>query len=174
MSFLQNLSIEIKTCIAFGISALIFSLLIGIIYGIAISVVVIRMLIFLPVFGAIGYGTVFVLKKYIPEFFEMSNNAEVDILEKDIIEDDINSEKNDSDMEANQVDGANDSGDKFSEMTGEELPQMVSNNDLEHDSTLDAPVGKLGKHILKNDTIAKYEPKIMAEAIRTMMIRDDD
>ena len=172
MNFLQNLSIEIKTCIAFGISALIFSLLIGIIYGIALSVVAIRMLIILPVFGAFGYGIVFVLKKYIPEFFEMFNKSENDILDEDLISDDMKSEEAGSGSEEEMPDAVGD--DKFSEMTGEDLPQMVSKNDLEDESTFNASQGKLGKHILKNDTIAKYEPKIMAQAIRTMMLREDD
>ena len=32
--------------------------------------------------------------------------------------------------------------------------------------------GKLGKHILEKEKMAKYEPKIMAQAVRTMMSKD--
>jgi len=33
---------------------------------------------------------------------------------------------------------------------------------------------KLGKHIISNEKIVSYEPKIMAEAVRTMIKRDGD
>jgi hypothetical protein len=131
-----------------------------------------RAILFALVFAVIGIGSVVVLKRYIPELFasgdldapvETSDNVEIV-----------------GDGQASAAPNATDSGsESFSaEVNLPEADQKTSQfeplsqhlKNVPGDS-LDAKKGKLGRHVLHEKSV-KYEPKIAAEAIRTMMSKD--
>ena len=70
MKFFKQMGIEQKYGAVFGLAAFILSLLTGLVSGVSFSITIIRSLIMAPVFFIVGYGTVTVLKKYVPEIYE--------------------------------------------------------------------------------------------------------
>ena len=54
------------------------------------------------------------------------------------------------------------------------LTESQTVNDSGLDSVLNTSGGKLGKHIIVENQLNSYEPKLMAQAIRTMMSKDKD
>jgi hypothetical protein len=58
---------------------------------------------------------------------------------------------------------------EFSELEKEGLAHYSTASGA---TTVNTRSGKLGKHIMEKEKMAKYEPKIMAQAVRTMMSKD--
>ena len=175
MISIKNLNIEYKFLIIFGILSLIMSLLIGIISGIDFSVITIRMLIFVPIFAGLGYGIAFVLKRYIPELYQLLaglNEDSTDVMgdkdETGNISEDISDPGRDEASMGDEVDG------DFTEFNSDDFTKLESVEGIDADKGTNISNKKLGKHIISKEKIAKYEPKLMAEAIRTMMSRDED
>jgi len=68
------------------------------------------------------------------------------------------------------------------EKTQEEFTETKT-SDYEHldtpvttamDDSLNISQGKMGKHVVVNEKFVKYEPKVMAQAVRTMMRKDEE
>lgn len=174
-----NLQIELKTGIFMGLVALVLSFLTGIVAGISVGTVVLRAFIAMVFFTGIGYGAVIILKKFVPEIDNLADGDE-----------DAAGMPNLGSMEGQDAGSVDDqldtSGEEaFSELNTDELPR-VQPGDNDFDETLSSekssdPVrrsgssgGKLGKHIIASEEAFKYEPKLMAEAVRTMMSKDED
>jgi len=174
-----NLQIELKTGIFLGLAALVLSFLTGIIAGISVGIVVLRAFIAMVLFTGIGYGAVIVLKKFIPEIDSLADGSE-----------DTAGMPNLGDMESQDGESVDDQLDKsgeeaFSELNTDEIPRVKpGENDFEEtlssekssgpDKRPGSSGGKLGKHIIASEDAFKYEPKLMAEAVRTMMSKDED
>ncbi len=164
-----ELGLEIKCGIFFSIIAFILSILTGLIASVPLERILLRVLLMVPVFFVVGLGLVQVLKKYVPEVYEVvlnpkaaSEDSSVDIeISPDISENAISesTEKSDS---------------GFSEFTEKDYDRLQSVRDSSLDNTLNASNGKLGKHIIVENQFNEYEPKLMAQAIRTMMSKDKD
>lgn len=176
MKFLGESGFEQKIGAAFGAVAFILSFLTGLVSGVSIIVTIIRSLIMFPVFFIVGFGIVLVLKNYVPEIYEAfasagnkteeagpESHTEVDIS-------DIESEESADTYEPVQTVKA----EEFTELTPKNFERYSTKEDSGLDASLNASGGKLGKHIIIQEQFNSYEPKIMAQAIRTMMSKDKD
>ncbi len=195
MQALKNIGIDLKLTAVFGVTALALSLLTGIVSGISGSVVAVRSILMAIVFSVLGYAAVFVVKRFVPEFYEMiADRAEglaVDVAPETKAEDagtpSVEEEGNPDaamydeagaapDPEARpKKSGAQDEG--FAEFKEADFPRMASGStgDTALNATLQSSdAKKYGKHILVKDEFVRYEPKLMADAVRTMLRKDED
>jgi len=177
-----KMTVEIRFVLVFASVSFVLSLFAGLISGIDFMVVLLRMFIFVPIFSGMGYGVALFFKKKVPEFYNIFSKESLneDVLENDeankekedtetVIEEQEDLEKRDDITDSIDIDGKSD---EFNELAPSDFPQMSS--DSGDSIGVDVATGKMGKHIVQNESFAEYEPKIMAEAVRTMMGKDDD
>lgn len=161
---------EVRLALFLGGFAFILSPVIGLVSGISLGLVIIRTLLMTLIFGSLGAGALFVFKRFVPEIYAVIHGAaeagdqNPEEIDTGFSEDAAPSEEDGEpfDADAPPADGPN------------EPAGAGSSPDL--DSMAPGNVGsgsKMGKHILEEKGM-KFEPKIMAEAVRTMMSRDDD
>jgi hypothetical protein len=167
-----ELEIEYKSGLIFSIIALILSIVAGLTGSVPIGAIIFRSLIIIPLFFLVGFGVFMIMKKFVPEVYEMvlnfSGSAEDNVTE-------------DGDMYSNSEEVAGEypaNGEEdFTEFNEADFEKIHTTNSSDTDAALDASGGKLGKHIVvdkASNGFVGYEPKIMAEAIRTMMSKDKD
>jgi hypothetical protein len=161
-------NIEFKLGLVLAALAFIISPLVGIISGVSIIVVLIRTVIVSVLFFGLGFGAIMLIKQFVPEFYDALNSASVsESANPEDIETGVESEAPSS-LEGQEDEITEDESDSYSPG---EVPTYT---DSGFDSVGAASGGsKMGRHILEEKGL-KYEPKIIAEAIRTMMSRDDD
>ena len=184
---IKGLSTEIKSSVVFGVGALFISFLFGIIFGIGIGTVLLRTLILAIMFAGLGFAVITVLKRFVPEVYEMfnrpggiraSDNSSAtsdDSIESVTVDVGTGSLDADNDDIPDGSDIGNtapkkDEDSEFSELSKDDFPIL----DKVPDYDADGQKKKLGKHIISDEKIVTYEPKILAQAIRTMMSRDED
>jgi hypothetical protein len=179
---LGHIQLEYKVSALFGFSAFVLSLLTGIIMGINWNTAVLRSVILLATFAGIGFGICAVLKKYVPEVYEflvsiaVPAKAEVGESGTDERVEQTIAEPNNEDTASTQTaEGVPEATQpktesSFNELDKEMLTQYSSSTG--RTGGINTAAGKLGKHVLKTEKLAKYEPKIMAQAVRTMMSKD--
>ena len=174
MKIVEQMGIEQKTGAAFASVAFVLSLITGLISGVSFFVVIVRSIITAPVFFIVGFGIILVLKKYVPEMYEglSSGREEGALSEKEI---DIESPEL-PEAETRDLYGGEEKADDggFTEFSQDDFARYKTVEDSGIDSTLDTSSGKMGKHIVVQEQFNSYEPKIMAQAIRTMMSKDND
>ncbi|MBN2160592.1 MAG: hypothetical protein JW807_14480 [Spirochaetes bacterium] len=185
MISLQKINLEYKSTALFGCTALILSFVTGFMAGIQWNYVLIRSLVLTIIFSAIGFGICYILRKFVPEAYEFLS---------------MRAAGGKSAAEAEEIDIENGAGPDSSSIPSDEgmgEPEAVTdavsaapsedefkeldNEALAHYSTgtaggsgINTAAGRLGKHVLEKEKLAKYEPKIMAQAVRTMMSRDKE
>ncbi len=182
MDFLKHIGSEIKAAIAFATVAFVLSLFTGLISGVPIGTIFLRAAIMTPIFAGIGYGAILVVKRFVPEIYEpvvhekegQKAREEQDATGIDVTldeEPDMTETASGGNMEAETDLGTTEG---FSELSGDDIPSVTSGANL--DDSLETGTGgsenKMGKHIVMAENM-KYEPKLMAQAIRTMMNRDE-
>ncbi|OHD66829.1 MAG: hypothetical protein A2176_12210 [Spirochaetes bacterium RBG_13_51_14] len=180
MVSIKNISFEYKSTALFGSAALILSFFTGFLAGIKWNIVLLRAVILTVLFAGIGYGICVILKKFVPEVYDflaaiasMSIGKEAEDLYMDT---QAGSMKTAADEEAKPSTSASEDlpeagpSDEFSELDKESLTQYSSAPGV--GGSINTGAGKLGKHILAKEKMARYEPKIMAKAVRTMMSKD--
>ncbi len=182
MISLKSLGIEYKAGAVIGIAALVLSLMIGLAVGNEFLYSIGRSFFFAVLFAVLGFGGAFLLKKYVPEVFQLVEPGDtlktVETSESvEVIADNqgaggyASSAPVNSDERAGGAESASSKGDDSPRF--EPLSDYVKNE--AGDETLDAldagSSEKMGKHIFKNKKVS-YEPKILASAIRTMMSKD--
>lgn len=181
MISLNKINIEYKSTVLFGLSALFLSFLIGFLAGVRWNIVILRSIVLMVVFAAIGFGICVILRKFVPEIYGFLTSVPPSGSE--------DTAGNEPDIDMSEGVEAASMGED-AEMSGApspdaaERPRADEFRELEkegfaHYSTapgggsgVHTPSGKLGKHILEKEKLAKYEPKIMAQAVRTMMGKD--
>jgi len=111
-------------------------------------------------FGGLGFGVYAVLEKKVPEFLEFLGEISFG---------GFSFSREHSEYDESYSDGMN----AESSLSGEELG-VQSVAESPHD-ILQAQIksGKFGDHIMVDKIAIKNEPKLMAEAIRTMLAKDD-
>jgi hypothetical protein len=172
MTLFKNLSMEYKASLLFALCALVVSLILGAVFGIGAGTVFMRSLILTIVFAGLGFGVIAVLKRYVPELYSLLNEMNAAPAraegadEADANARDEAKAKN-AEGPAEESEGEN-SGKTFNELSDEDFTKLTSNVDGAGSDR------KMGKHIIANEKIVSYEPKIMAQAVRTMMRRDED
>ena len=181
----KNLQFEYKSGLVLGITGFVISLLLGFVSGNSIEVILFRVLIFTILFAFLGYGSFFIIKKYVPEIYQVfsaldnktehkSNTGNTDESNEKILTENIpeTKEKQETSTES-EVKPAQ----EFTELSNDITPELnVPDADKTlNDEILNSPVEEMNKtaqKLLKDNNI-KYEPKIAAQAIRTMMKRDE-
>jgi hypothetical protein len=173
MTMLSSLPLDIRMAVYFSAVAALISLLLGGITGVDFMTILIRMGISVPLFGALGFGSIFLVKKFVPEMFEAVSNQGSpgdELGEEGSNEPDIMAES-----DGFGEDGIVEEGLEGAEpgSTSEAFTELES-NDLTN-VTAQGRQGQagMGKHIVKDGEM-NYEPKLMAQAIRTMMSRDEE
>lgn len=152
---------QIGFVLGFAILGAIISSVCGFLVGNRVSYIFIVSLLSTFAFGGLGFGVFSVLQKKVPEFLEFLSTFSIGGFGGEGHADD--SFHDHEGMEPSSVSGA--SSDDFG-------VQAVG------DQTMDAKLamaksGKFGDHIIVDKIAIKNEPKLMAEAIRTMMAKDD-
>ncbi len=170
---IKDLGLEFKAVLIFGGSALILSLTVGLIFGNDILNALFKALIMTLIFGAIGYGIIFIIKIFVPEIYEILNsppeseNSEA-IFQKTAEQTPV--------VDSTEVKSDDDKyiEESIDDTTEKEFKPFEETEFKKYESVEKMKEGKLGKHIVVDEKKVKYEPKIVAEAIRTMMKRDKD
>jgi len=166
------------SAVLFAVIAMGVSLTVGFIVGISWEVVVLRAVVFMLVFAAVGYGSTFVLKKYVPELYELiaavvsspdAESAGINRAAADIGPEAFDGAAARADLTHQE---ASPSPDGFKELEGEKLAHYTTA--AKGETKVDTASGKLGKHVIQKERLGRYEPKLMAQAVRTMMGRDRD
>lgn len=173
----KSLDIEYITGLIFGVLGFVLSILIGFISGNNFVFIVVRSLIIAVIFSLIGYACLIIIKKFVPEiyhvFTSINENQEIDI-NKDISDVAEHESSIENIPEASAADINSESDLKIPDM---DLENQF--NTLEKDKSEESQVNADGRDsavISKNISSEKnirYEPKIAAQAIRTMMKRDE-
>lgn len=153
---------HIRVAGAFAIIGFIISLLSGITVGNRITHIFTVTLISTVLFGALGYGLYAFLQKQVPQFIDFLQELE---LNSGIYDYESGSEKETIESFSNTVSTGSKSGSSYSSSMGGsdgyDTPRTPPKN------------GKFGDHIIVDNIEIKNEPKLMAEAIRTMIARDE-
>ncbi len=168
---LKEYDLKYRFSLFFGIIALILSIIIGLFTGNDIGIVFIRALIMTIAFMVLGYVIIFIVQKFVPEMLgvvgsgEPMREGDVQVnsgpVASEIISDDM--------VQEDVLEG----GEGISEGGEDESVPLVDDT-LKRDSfNIGEEERKLGKHIVVDESNIKYEPKIMADAIRTMLKRDE-
>jgi len=182
-----ELSVELKSGIVFSVAAFVFSILAGIAGKVPVGMILLRAVLMAPVFFAAGFGMILVVKKYVPEVYEVLSDLKIsteDSSEKieipvEPVESvrEVFTEKPDpgfsefTEKDYERLQTVRDS-DKIQAVRDSDNLQSAGDSGL--DSVLNSSAGKLGKHIIVENQLNSYEPKLMAQAIRTMMSKDKD
>jgi hypothetical protein len=111
------------------------------------------------IFGGLGFGVYTVFEKKVPEFLDFL--AELG--------GGIGFRRSSGDSYSGAGDYSSDSEIKLTK-SDESMSSDFGGGDIPHAKTKD---GKFGDHIVINNIAIKNEPKIMAEAIRTIMSQDE-
>jgi hypothetical protein len=165
---ISELGIELKSGIFFCITALVLSIIAGLAGKVPGGMIFFRSLVIIPVFFGVGFGVVMILKKFVPEIYELITNLKQpkeEIQQQEII---IDTPPDDSGESSEKPDQ------EFSEFTEKDYDRLQTINDSGLESSFHSSDGKLGKHVIVESQMSGYEPKVIAQAIRTMMSKDKD
>lgn len=177
---MYKISLELKVSILFGILAFFVSLLFGSMVGNKIGILIGRVLFFTVIYAAIGYGSLVIIKRRVPEVYEILNQS-FEFSKRNVSQEEYVTVKPD---ESNAVQEEGPKGDEEytpdisisgkADTSYTEVFTPLESKDYTNLSTKDSNPKKMGKHIVMDDKKIQYEPKVMAEAIRTMLKRDKD
>ena len=171
----DHIQIEYRVGLFLSVIAFVLSVATGFIAGIPFGTVILRGVIFAVVLFAVGCGGLLVLKKLVPEVYEViANPQQLNSAESGTDAPDINAVSGDSDQGAEYIADDEDAGGGFTEFTEKDFDRYNTPADTGLESTLNPSAGKMGKHIMVQQQFNAYEPKIMAQAIKTMMSKDKD
>ena len=172
---LEQIQIEYRAGLFLAVIAFVLSLATGFLSGISFGTVLVRGIIFAVVFFAVGFGGLQILKKLVPEVYEALNSIKASLPGKD------ESASRNPDVETDEAvphgeypAEADETDTGFTEFTEKDFDRYNTPADTGLDSTLNPAQGRMGKHIMVQQQFNAYEPKIMAQAIKTMMSKDKD
>ena len=168
MLHVNELGIEVKSGVFFCATALILSIIAGFAGKVPGGMIFFRSLIIIPVFFGVGYGIIIIIKRFVPEIYEFI--SDIKSSKDEIQQQDVNIESLSPDGEQ----PAEKPDQEFSEFTENDYDRLQTINDSGLDSSLNSSDGKLGKHVIVESEMSGYEPRIMAQASRTMMSKDKD
>ena len=180
---LKKIKLEYGAGALLGFCAFVLSLSTGIIMGFSWNTVVLRSFVLMAVFAGIGLGVSIILKIYVPEVYELFTSAAAPnkVVANDTAGEERGSKQRVSEQKAEENQSAAaaeieletappNTEPSFNELDKDMLSQFSSAPG--HSDAINTAEGKLGKHVLKTEKLAKYEPKVMAQAVRTMMSKD--
>jgi hypothetical protein len=186
MKNLNDTNKEYLISAGIGLIGLVLSFFIGILSGNSVFTVILRAFITLVILSLIGYGCIFVIKKYVPEIYEAVNSLKINENPEINIENpDVKAESKEENKDIEKTEKINPE-ESISELPDEAAAVSREDTKLEREfteierqpddysssiSSDDIP-HKKSEDFFKDRKI-KYEPKIAAQAIRTMMKRDE-
>lgn len=169
---------EVKAAAFFGAGSFFLSLVIGLAAGNTLGNAFLTSFVMALVFSILGYAAVTVVKRFVPELFEVFAGASAPGAGEYPGEAPVSPERADSrpvEGDSGETGEAVEGGEKAAEMkSGIDFEPVDSASYARYSTKPEMAEGKLGKHIVVNQKKVKYEPKIVAEAIRTMMKRDNE
>ena len=168
MLHVNEIGIELKSGIFFSFTALIFSIIAGLAGKVPGSMIFFRSLIIIPFFFGVGFGIIIIMKRFVPEIYELLSNLKLS--KEETQQDEINIDS----ISADEGESSEKPDQEFSEFTEKDYDRLRTVNDSGLDSSLNSSDAKLGRHVIIENEMSGYEPKIMAQAIRTMMSKDKD
>jgi hypothetical protein len=192
MIHLKNINTKYIISTGFGLLGLILSLFVGIFSGNGISAVFFRAFITAIIFSIVGFICLFIIEQFVPEIYQIVNsmnienaNVNVENTESIITDNTENVESNISNDNNENIKIGNIESDDSS-ISNEILTVKNDDTQLERQfntiekqtdnysslNTDEKDSSTISRDILKDNRI-KYEPKIAAQAIRTMMKRDE-
>lgn len=181
MISIRSISLGYKASAIFAVLALVLSLVTGFIAGIRWDVVLVRSVMLMALFAGIGFGISLIIQKFVPEVYQLLSSFAGARPETGAGEADIDLPVTGAEAAAGGETSLPEEGFEAGEMAAATPPAEfteLEKEGLAHYSTsaggtsVNTKSGKLGKHILEKEKMAKYEPKIMAQAVRTMMSKD--
>ncbi|MDY6934239.1 MAG: hypothetical protein SVZ03_08460 [Spirochaetota bacterium] len=172
MISLKELNIEYIFGVLFGVIGLVLSFLIGLFAGNAIGTVFFRSIIFTITFCIIGYVNLIIVKKYVPEIYEALNIMKSSKENENIDFPSGSEDKGMTDEFLQEVDAS--SQDAETLIADDEALSLKEPTVTPTETFLDLGGKGESAQADMNDKNIRYEPKIMAQAIRTMMKRDDE
>jgi hypothetical protein len=181
MISIRSISLGYKASAIFAVLALVLSLVTGFAAGIMWDVVLVRSVILMALFAGIGFGISIIIQKFVPEVYQFLSSLAGAGQATDSGEPEVDL----SGMGAEPAAGGEaslpeeniEAGGQAAVTLPEEFTELEKEG-LAHYSTssggtsVNTRSGKLGKHVLEKEKMAKYEPKIMAQAVRTMMSKE--
>ena len=167
MQIFEKLGWEIKFPVILSLVSFFLSLIAGIVSGNPAGVVFFRAILFAVIFGVAAAAGLYVLKKYVPEIYDVIFS---NLPSKETIEADISPETPQSGVVEGEYLQAGTESSEYSGDAEEAKPAFVPSG---LDSITSSDGTSMGKHVLEEKGL-KYQPKIMAEAIRTMMSKDTE
>ncbi len=163
----KDIDLRFQCGVLFGIIALVISTFAGFITGNTLGQVLIRTLIFTVLFIVLGIAVISVLEHFVPEALERFRAEGTDAE----AETRMTGEPPEAETSTSPLGEIPDATAEVEDVA----PLAESFPADEIDEYADARGdGKLGKHFIRDEKTVKYEPRIMAEAIRTMLKRDED
>lgn len=165
---MKSLSLRNKFILVFGSFGFFLSLLTGIVAGVSFGSVVLRAFIFLLVFSALGFGLHFLFEFRMPEVLEvLTGQSGDDELEAAADAEDLDVGEGGA-VTASEGEGGESYTGGGAVGLGDSSPAGARNLEGEKKS------GVFGDHILVEGVKIQNEPKLMAEAVRTMLAKDDE
>lgn len=161
----KEIDLKYRFSVVFGIIALILSVIIGLFAGNDVGFVVIRSMIMTIAFMILGYGVIFIVQKFVPEMLGLAGSNEP------LPSDDF---QIDSDAVVSEINGDAIVQEEVQDIGEDDSVPLVDSTLKKDYFNISEEEGKLGKHIIVDESKIKYEPKIMADAIRTMLKRDEE
>lgn len=162
-----KISLEYRVAAVSGAGSFLLSFVLGFLAGNNALSVIIKSLVLAAVFIIVGFGSLYVLKKYVPEFYEIFSS--------------IGSGRDDDFQKAEQTFGASEETRLSSDERSVKGKAGIAADKYmpadENDKTesalreMDDVTAQFGKKEQENQF--KYEPEIAAQAIRTMMKKDE-
>lgn len=166
----DQIQIELRFGIYFSVIALVLSIATGFIAGIPVGVILIRGIIIAAVFFGIGSAVMFIVKKFVPEIYEALSVKKG----PESIEHEIHAEGSEETGAADYSYTEPPEPPEFTEFTQKDFDRYDTTKEPGFDSEPNPAQGKMGKHVVVQEQFKSYEPKIMAQAVRTMMSKDKD
>jgi len=150
---------KLKFLVAFFLIGLIISMICGIIAGNKITYIILVSLISAATFGAFGFGIFTMLERKVPEVVEFLEGVELDFQSgSDDFEGGGASYEGSSQFATESVSSSYAFGGSTSESTPKNKRQQQ---------------GNIEGYISVDNITIKNEPKLMAEAVRTMLAKDE-
>ncbi len=192
MTDLKRIPVEIRSAVIMGLAALLITFMVSVLAGNDPGQIIGRTIVMTLVFAVIGLGAMIVLKQFVPEVYNIfSGSFEAESAPPEPEEAVINSQGSSRESTGSQQGREQEKEEVERTDPGEEIPEPGTPEDTRegYDEAFtpldkedypratvsqDAAQGKMGKHIILDEKKVQYEPKVMAEAIRTIMSRDKE
>ncbi|MFW5769990.1 MAG: hypothetical protein ACOCX9_01015 [Spirochaetota bacterium] len=188
----KSIPVEVRSALIMGMTALLVTFIVSLLAGNSPVLIVGRTFTMTFIFAVIGLAAMIILKQFVPEVYNIfAGGIKTDTVPEEpedaVLDSGMPDQKTGESTSEKYTTGAEQSS--FAEGEESVEPEMTQPGSDAHDEVFtpldkddypragsgqDTRSGQMGKHIILDDKKVKYEPKVMAEAIRTIMGRDKE